>query len=578
VLVSGAVVDQPSPKRRRLATDERGIAAIWMVVVLFVMLGVAAIAVDLVRALLVQQEAQNVADAAALGGVVYLPGAPSSAIQTATDVAKSNGWVNGQNQTTVTAQQMAIPSRLQVKVTRTVPTFFAHAIGFDNLTISRTATADYDQPVAMGSPSNSFGNQPDCASPCTNTPGSENPQLWFNVAGPNSTKQNGDAFTARLCDIDGSHAADNCPGSGAGNADYDGNGYTFDVHNTSNSGNVDIQVFDPAFVNVGDTCTDSHLGALYTATANNPRYATGPTSQYCSGDQLFTYSTAPWNVNTPPATTYTVTWDPGTPWTTSDDIPICSRTFQGFSDAQSAYADTTNGRPYFRQWVDITAPSNNSTGNSCSALLPAEQGTTAGDYLLQVTTSSGSGHNRGSIRACSAACPNGTNASNLSIYARTRMALYANYTGADTQFYLARVLPGAAGRTLVISLFDVGDAGQAGQMRVLPPADDTAQSSFSGCTIQQPPGYGTSTGPPYGTYSNTSDATPCTETTVSSSTGWNGQWVNWKVPIPTNYTCNASSPSGCWIKLQVAYPSGTNVADTTTWEATLEGNPVRLVQ
>ena len=47
-------------------------------------------------------------------------------------------------------------------VTKTVSTFFARAIGFDTLTIHKSAIADYDPPVAMGSPANTFGNQPDC--------------------------------------------------------------------------------------------------------------------------------------------------------------------------------------------------------------------------------------------------------------------------------------------------------------------------------------------------------------------------------------------------------------------------------
>ena len=32
------------------------------------------------------------------------------------------------------------------------------------------------------------------------------------------------------------------------------------------------------------------------------------------------------------------------------------------------------------------------------------------------------------------------------------------------------------------------------------------------------------------------------------------------------------------LKLQFVYPSGTSVSDTTTWTATLAGNPVRLVK
>ena len=162
-----------------------------------VLVGFAALAVDLGHAYFVAQRAQNAADAAALGGTIYLPGDVASASNDALAIAAANGFTNGVDGISVTAAQQAQPTQLKVTITQDVPTWFARAIGFKTMTIKRVATADYDQPVAMGSPSNTFGNQPDCVGTCSS--GSATPQFWANVAGPSSPKSNGDRFQATLC-------------------------------------------------------------------------------------------------------------------------------------------------------------------------------------------------------------------------------------------------------------------------------------------------------------------------------------------------------------------------------------------
>jgi hypothetical protein len=139
------------------------------------------------------------------------------------------------------------------------------------------------------------------------------------------------------------------------------------------------------------------------------------------------------------------------------------------------------------------------------------------------------------------------------------------------------VLPGEAGKTLVLNFFDTGDASQAGTPAVLPPTDsNVAGGALSGCQFTQPPG--NSTGPPWGTFSNTASGCKITGVSNSGSPNYNGQWVTWQVPIPNTYTCNSADPLGCWTKLQFIYPNGTSVNDTTTWSAYILGEPVRLIQ
>ena len=72
----------------------------------------------------------------------------------------------------------------------------------------------------------------------------------------------------------------------------------------------------------------------------------------------------------------------------------------------------------------------------------------------------GGGANRYSVRLGLGS--NYTPSNNLKLYGNQKMGIYANATGADTRFYLTRVLPGEAGHTLILNFFDTGDASQAG--------------------------------------------------------------------------------------------------------------------
>ena len=92
---------------------------------------------------------------------------------------------------------------------------------------------------------------------------------------------------------------------------------------------------------------------------------------------------------------------------------------------------------FFRQWVTI-----------CSVANP-----TAGTYFLQVQTSkkidgtaapNAGGANRYALQV--GLGTNFTTSNGLRLYGNARMGVYANATGADTRFYLTRILPGEAGK------------------------------------------------------------------------------------------------------------------------------------
>lgn len=126
-----------------------------------------------------------------------------------------------------------------------------------------------------------------------------------------------------------------------------------------------------------------------------------------------------------------------------------------------------------------------------------------------------------------------------------------------------------------LDFFDIGDAGGSGSIKVVPPADATANGSsisqFSNCKYAAPPQ--NPSGPPWGTY--TSTASDCSVSGITNLS-YNGQWVEFLVPIPNGYTCDATDPFKCWIKIHFSFSNG--VHDVTSWKASLDGNPVRLVK
>ncbi|MCU1459620.1 MAG: Flp pilus assembly protein TadG [Actinomycetia bacterium] len=584
--------------RRPRGDDERGWVLVWFAIMLVVLLSMAAFAVDTSLWTYDQTKQQRAADAAALAGAVYLPGNVAKATEVATTVATLNGYTTSTSGriTTVDVNQVAgQPNQLQVTITDNEDNLFGALMGTPTSTIRKTGVATYDPPIAMGSPVNQIGNDPDITPVVT---GSDRyPNLWVNVAGSDSPKANGDAYLAGSC----STSADNCSGS---NSDLSSNGYYYTVH-AANSGPLTLQGFDPGFVAVGDNCTyangnnadGSNLSAAKNLPANfNPklpmttadiqaRYApvgdpsnpADPGQRYCTGDHNFASGQGP-------TTTYkvfgpaTIAGEPSS----APATPVCTMSFPGFTGdlapaapGKSAptgglYATTAlAGAPdplvkYFRQWYTLCTI--NATAGS--------------DYFLQITTGNGSGHNRLALRGFYGSVSNypGTYAANsVNIYASTRMSIYANVASADTttKFHLARLLPGSPGRTLVLDFFDIGDSpnNAVGSLQIVPPADSglaTFGAAGTPCTATPPPG--TSTGPPWGT---PSALTNCTITGVTTST-YGGQWIEVRVPIPDTYSCTVGSPTGCWV--QIAYKFDKAINDTTSWTAHIDGDPVRIVK
>lgn len=148
--------DQASPKRR--TKRQKGQIVVVFAGAAIVFIALCAVVVDISWFWANSLRAQRAVDAAALAGVVDLPGNEAGAIVLAKAEAAKNGFTDGSGGTTITAwQDPTNARRLRVTINATVGTFFARAVGINSFPLFVQAKADYVLPVPMGSPENYYG-------------------------------------------------------------------------------------------------------------------------------------------------------------------------------------------------------------------------------------------------------------------------------------------------------------------------------------------------------------------------------------------------------------------------------------
>jgi hypothetical protein len=559
---------------------EGGFVLAWMALMIVVMLSLAGLALDVAHWYVVASKAQKAADAAALAGAVYLPEGTTNGIAAAYDIASDNGFADsGRND--VVVQVGARPEQLEVAVTTTVDNFFGQLMGFRTQRITRTAIAEFERPVPMGSPSNVFGNAPQvsCAADgCVgNSYSVSSPDFWINVSGPNTFKANGDSRQSWVCSVT-TPATDRCTGTNAPpGGDYDAGGYYYVARVTGTGGGrpLRIDAFDAPYVHVGLLCdsNDTNLtGAAALPNAVVPgasvRYAFGNASAFCTGDA------ATETGGTPMITTIIVRAPDDSPWDPTNNPVVCTRQFNGWRNGDlGVLLDPRSPSrsdeliEAFRRWAAICTINNPEIGDY---VIQVRGNAPWGQPLVADSTSNRKGGNRMSLRASFVGGSSATNDS-VSLFAQAAMGIYANADEADINFHLARVPTGSAGRFLHLRFFDVGDAACCGTLQILPPTDarDTITGSlipsFSGCTYSQPPSGGMVPTP----------GSNCRITSVST-TNYQGQFIDMVIPIPATYSCTDASAGGCWVRIRFQFSDG--VHDATTWSAWMEGDPVRLIE
>jgi hypothetical protein len=172
----------------------------------------------------------------------------------------------------------------------------------------------------------------------------------------------------------------------------------------------------------------------------------------------------------------------------------------------------------------------------------------------------------------------------LSVSASGNLPIYVNKDDAEATFYLARLLEANAGRTLRLTFWDMADVGNsAANVDILFPSTVDSSDVPGGCDtyrftdaagMHSPPGVTT------GVNNEVIDGVDTTYCYINNITqaNYNGRDVVVDIPIPADYTCDESDQLACWFKVRITFTSANASAnDTTTWSASMNGDPVRLV-
>ena len=136
----------------------RGQIVVMLAMSIIVLCGMVALVIDVAWYWSSSLRVQRAADAAALAGVVWLPGSPATAYTVAQAEATKNGFTDGTAGTVITpVKDPSNDRRLNVTISTPVNTFFMRVFGIQSIPASRTAKAEFVLPVAMGSPENYYG-------------------------------------------------------------------------------------------------------------------------------------------------------------------------------------------------------------------------------------------------------------------------------------------------------------------------------------------------------------------------------------------------------------------------------------
>jgi hypothetical protein len=192
--------------------------------------------------------------------------------------------------------------------------------------------------------------------------------------------------------------------------------------------------------------------------------------------------------------------------------------------------------------------------------------------LANAATPNTGGHNRYAMRAGFGTPGSSGWSTNVRIFASGRLPIYVNTgtaTTTTTEFFLARITPQYAGKTLQLNFWDIGDVSAAGPW-------NPGQVDF---TILSPTD---ATNPPT-SCSFTRDGGAMAGVTISgcsvagmTSANYNGRLTQANIALPSTYTCATGSATGCWFKIQLTIKGSPQ--DTTTWSANILGDPVHLIE
>jgi len=528
---------------------------------------------------------QRAADSAALAGVVWLPGDPSTASTTALAAAKRNGYDATVTGITVTPTvDSANNKRLYVTVSAPVGTFFMRLVGITTINASYTSHAEYVLPVPMGSPENYYGNfgtirndtttsssglQTNLGNVVQQGPGTACPAgipncfkpdgagmnphgFWGTMNTEGAANVNGDAYMPYY-DTNTSAVSPACATITTERACYDAtNYYNYAIEMQPGSTNGSVYIFDPEFC------------ATATNSGTADRWFSG-SSAVSSYFELYNTNNQIYVNSAPPQTLLASSGTLFQQISASDTTMGGPNTGGGIQDCRglttTKYGD---GRDYHNRWYLLAS---GLTGGANGTIYRLHTTTTQASNLAQQRNTDG--ENSFSVYASAS----GTQPK---VYGLGAMQMFTPLSSSggttSSEFYLAQIGAEHAGKTVEVSLWDPGDTN---------PLTASIQIELPSATVGV---WNGATNMSYSAVKGTTNgaAVNCSPTVISPvssivtanpNSKFNGCWLTIDVPIPPGY----SAPQSGWWKIKYTMTGNGTSNDVTTWKVGIKGNPVHLI-
>lgn len=552
-----APISKQHPKVTQRTVGEKGYVLVLVALMILPLVGFTGFAVDLGSWYGRAAQIQRASDASALAGVQKLPNLPA-AIAAAKSVAAQNGFVDGVDGITVTVVQVPdINAKLSVTIQDSKAAQYFTNMFRSNVTIKRTGTAQFLKPLQMGSPKNFLGtgsqfmqggSSGSCGSNTADKCFREN--FWLAASGGCASKENGDRL---LATTDGNYFSRGFSCSGGNtNPEYDSTGYFYAIEFAQNmTGTYRVDIFDYGY------CTSGPAG---------------------------------------------------------DSSGAFTATFQlRNNDSLDPRATTTLG-----------SAKGSSSGNGCNTWtnLGTINNPTKGTYFVQVTSNVGgngrNGTNGFGIRAypgstfsaCTATASEANSGVSYSagcpqVYGYGAMGVQADVSRNPAVFYLTQIQGhDYDNKQLELELWDPGEGARA--IQILDPLGSPVffdwqvycynglPPTASGCADGTPAPRGgwsgsSSTihgdnlvnaldlgGVKYVTTTSYDDRKKDTQPGPNRTSTWkySDRLVKLTIQLPADVP--AAYGSQTWFKIRY-YTFGSSVSDRTTWSASIQGAPVRLI-
>jgi hypothetical protein len=608
-----------------------GQAIVILAVMVTLMFGAVGLAVDAALGYFYGLGAERAAAAAAVSAVVFMPiefNSPpgNNAVDRALAIAKKNGFDTSDipDNVQVATQRVAIPgssplayypNKLQVTVSRNVPTIFMQLFGFGTYQVSRMAIATYQPPIALGQSGGQIGS----TTAQLGTGGSN--YFVMRIQGWNLDRSAGDPYTPNP-------AYENIP-------PYSPSGVVSppatDLHKISAAAGTEPA--DPTLPSVGGynyLVTIPPAGGsiqVYNATFA-PDGNGGKPNNYCDnfrgwapcspGGSYYLHEEQAINFadkTTFSAARYTL-YQVNNLFIRSDDVKLTQMTVypidaSNWNASPPTYTNVNTGLPItqlydvpgnpinmaiYHNWIDTATypvlPSDGGLVKYTAGFGPLAGALAAGTYRLRVDNLNNDGSIPGagsksmgrkaySVRVVDASTPPNLCTSACTIAAWNEICLYTPIASGSFPLPMFQLSPEYAGKTVSIDLFDLGDITGIGDVYLdvidptIPPSGGTANSA-QGVKIYDS-GIQRGSG---GTLISAAGNTLASYVATSGGTVlYNGHWVRIDLPIASTYNPGPNPANWWWsLRYRTSLPPGTVASDAFTVVVGLKGNPAHLVQ